>query len=326
MNKNSPAVNLHSKDSKKKWRAKAAGGLVVAGAIAFIATGGGTGAFWSATNPNVVAEEGFMAGLLSIAPLNVGTWSDHNSLDGTVKPVDPATYRLVPGDKLQYAESTNINISGDNMLAELHADMAGLSGTLAAAGVAAELFLVEGVYTSDVPFANLPPAVAHAWVGAGATTENLAAFGQGQTLGSGDYTAFLLLSYDEGATTGDGESLTLGAVDLRLEQVRQLSTGTGATNGLVTGQVTSAGYAGTYDPVEVTFYDINGNWVTSSFLSSSGELGVLVDPGQYKVFIDGASIGLNSAWYGGGTDQATAGVLDVTTAGVDMGTITLTAP
>ena len=98
--------------------ALAAAGLVLAG-------GGGTYALWS---DQVTLNGGNVnSGELKLVDTQPGTWFDLSS--GTATAIaDISTFRVVPGDVIEYRVVTTIAADGDNLKATLAADPASVTG------------------------------------------------------------------------------------------------------------------------------------------------------------------------------------------------------
>lgn len=103
--------------NRRMW--KAIGASVAAAAL--LVGGGTTFAKWY--EEQNVAASNLATGELSMTTATGATWKDQ-----TGNTIDPATYKMVPGDTVTYTGSTTITAVGDNLKAKLVADV----GTLAA--------------------------------------------------------------------------------------------------------------------------------------------------------------------------------------------------
>ncbi|MEJ9078647.1 alternate-type signal peptide domain-containing protein [Gordonia malaquae] len=100
------------------------GALAAAAGAAILAGGAGTMAAW---NSNVNTNGGTVtAGQLNLESVNAGSWK---WADGTA--FDPATARLVPGDKVVYTASYKITAVGQNLTATLTPSLGNVTGPLA---------------------------------------------------------------------------------------------------------------------------------------------------------------------------------------------------
>lgn len=88
-------------------------------AVGLLAAGGGTFSEWyeeQQLTPGTVP-----AGELPMASVTAPVWTDQK---GTI---DPATYRMIPGDTVTFTTSTKITAVGDNLTASLAVDPTGLT-------------------------------------------------------------------------------------------------------------------------------------------------------------------------------------------------------
>ncbi|AMY17929.1 MULTISPECIES: alternate-type signal peptide domain-containing protein [Nocardiaceae] len=97
-------------------------GALAAGAAGVLLLGGaGSFALWS--DSEGVQGGTITAGDLDIAPVSQGVWTDVSPGSvSTAGPVDPATFRMVPGDVLEYRASYRVTADGENLRAVLTAD------------------------------------------------------------------------------------------------------------------------------------------------------------------------------------------------------------
>lgn len=97
-------------------------GALAAGAAGILLLGGaGSYALWS--DAETVQGGTITAGNLDISPVAAGVWTDVSP--GPVKtpgPLDIATFRMVPGDVLQYKAQYRVLADGENLRATIAAD------------------------------------------------------------------------------------------------------------------------------------------------------------------------------------------------------------
>ena len=86
----------------------------VAGAAGIVLLLGGAGSFalWNANA--TVAASSVSSGNLAISADTAGVWTDITN--GGSKVIDPATYRIVPGNVLQYTSALTVTATGDSAL------------------------------------------------------------------------------------------------------------------------------------------------------------------------------------------------------------------
>ncbi|RII95490.1 alternate-type signal peptide domain-containing protein [Clavibacter michiganensis] len=89
----------------------------VAGAAGIVLLLGGAGSFalWNANA--TVAASSVSSGNLAISADTAGVWKDITN--GGSKVIDPATYRIVPGNVLQYTSALTVTATGDSLAADL---------------------------------------------------------------------------------------------------------------------------------------------------------------------------------------------------------------
>ncbi|MFJ6651589.1 alternate-type signal peptide domain-containing protein [Microbacterium sp. NPDC091313] len=91
----------------------AKGSLAGAAGVVLLLGGAGTFAYWN-------AQAGVVGGTVAAGQLSLvddgaqGVWTDQNDAV-----IDPATYRIVPGDVLTYTDDLTLVAVGDNIRAEL---------------------------------------------------------------------------------------------------------------------------------------------------------------------------------------------------------------
>ncbi|MFE7629093.1 alternate-type signal peptide domain-containing protein [Kocuria sp. NPDC057446] len=103
-----------SETTARSARNRRAGKAVLAGAVAvgLLAGGGGTFAKWSEEQA-IASADSITAGELSMKSTTV-SWTD-----GAGKGIDPATYKIVPGDTVQLHASTTVIAEGNNLQGSL---------------------------------------------------------------------------------------------------------------------------------------------------------------------------------------------------------------
>jgi alternate signal-mediated exported protein len=102
----------------------------VAGAAGIVLLLGGAGSFalWNANA--TVAASSVSAGNLALAADTTGVWTDITN-PSTPKVIDPATYRIVPGNVLQYKSALTVTATGDSLAADLTYNPLSISGDAA---------------------------------------------------------------------------------------------------------------------------------------------------------------------------------------------------
>lgn len=107
------------------------GAVATAAGIALLMGGAGTFALW---NDSTTVNGGTVtSGVLTIAPNGAATWMDISADRTPDNAINIATWKIVPGDKLQMTQAITINATGNNLLARLTYDDATI---VAAAGLA----------------------------------------------------------------------------------------------------------------------------------------------------------------------------------------------
>ncbi|WP_210506415.1 alternate-type signal peptide domain-containing protein [Naasia sp. SYSU D00057] len=96
------------------------GSIAGAAGIALLLGGAGTFALWNSTA--TLTTPSISSGQLSLANNNNGVWKD---AAGTQ--IDPATYRMIPGQTLTYTSTLNVNAVGNGIKANL--TYSGLTGS-----------------------------------------------------------------------------------------------------------------------------------------------------------------------------------------------------
>ncbi|WP_238422843.1 alternate-type signal peptide domain-containing protein [Gordonia sp. 'Campus'] len=108
-------LRIHMKgDHVKK---KVSKGLLAAVAAVLLLLGGlGTFALWSDSETTDSGD--VQTGTLDLSAVNSGQWRDISTPASPVT-IDPATFRMVPGDVLQYTASYRVEAVGDNLTARI---------------------------------------------------------------------------------------------------------------------------------------------------------------------------------------------------------------
>ena len=111
---NTAAQTPLSESTAKAGRNRRAGKAVLAGAVAvgLLAAGGGTFAKWSEEQA-IASADSITAGELSMKNTTV-SWTD-----GAGKDINPAVYKIVPGDTVQLHASTTVIAEGANLQGSL---------------------------------------------------------------------------------------------------------------------------------------------------------------------------------------------------------------
>lgn len=131
---------------------------IVAGALGLgLLVGGTTFATWSDTEklPGGVITAGNLD--ISVVPGQT-TWQDvSEDIEGNPRAIDPATFLMVPGDKVRMTDQVQLNLAGDNISAALTVEAPALSGDLAAVshGVSGIVTLLDATGTPVGPSAAL---------------------------------------------------------------------------------------------------------------------------------------------------------------------------
>ncbi|MGB9033489.1 MAG: alternate-type signal peptide domain-containing protein [Paeniglutamicibacter sp.] len=160
------------------------GALATGLGVALLLGGGGTLAVWNTT---VEANAGkIVTGDLQLTA-GQGTWSNASG-----QAIDPATYKVVPGDELRFSQPVTVKLTGDQMRASL--TVSDKLGSTASYLSVANPVLTDG-HGATVP-AELVPA------------------------SSGVYTASVLVTFPASTTGTTGAEATndLGKIGFKLEQ------------------------------------------------------------------------------------------------------------
>lgn len=150
--------------SKKRAGMALRGALAGATATAVLLGGFGAFALWE-DNQNLGLTANLQTGRLEIVDVSLdGSWEfagdidgEHDGLVGVGAPIDPAVFRVSPGDVLEWTGTIDVVAQGTDMLARVavdssqivvHPDLAGMvtvtAGVVAVDGVAAPAGLIEG--------------------------------------------------------------------------------------------------------------------------------------------------------------------------------------
>ncbi len=97
------------------------GAIATAAGIALLMGGAGTFALWN--DSATVSGGTIQSGTLTIASTGAGTWKDVSTdIVPTNVVINPASFLVAPGDKLNYTQSFTIGASGNNLKATLAVD------------------------------------------------------------------------------------------------------------------------------------------------------------------------------------------------------------
>lgn len=101
-------------------RRRHTGKAVLAGVVAvgLLAAGGGTFSRWY--EEKQITADSVSSGELSLAALTTPVWTDQ---DGKI---DPATFKMVPGDTVEFSTTAKVTAVGDNLTAALAVDPTGI--------------------------------------------------------------------------------------------------------------------------------------------------------------------------------------------------------
>lgn len=169
--------------------------VAVGAGIALLTAAGGTFARWSESES--VDGGNVTAGHLDMT-VSPGQWYDTRGTEATGDDVeiDPSSFRIVPGDTLEYRATIEPDLVGDNLEATLEADLSTASGELAD-------FVDTTATLSGAPSQTLTP-------------ENT---GDGETF---DAVVRVEMPYGEGTVTdpdgGEDTSLDLSSMQISLVQ------------------------------------------------------------------------------------------------------------
>ncbi|GAA1480104.1 hypothetical protein GCM10009624_05440 [Gordonia sinesedis] len=108
---------------------KTKGAIAAGGAVLLLAGGAGSLAYWS--DSENIAGGSVTAGELSLEPGPADGWYDVSTNPGPGAlgtKIDPATFRIVPGDKLEYRSAVIVKAKGQNLRATLTSDKSAVTG------------------------------------------------------------------------------------------------------------------------------------------------------------------------------------------------------
>lgn len=246
-------LNVRSVVFMRNWK-YAALGVLTAGAIS-TGLGGSTLAAWSdegKAGVDAKVSAGFLD--LDVSPATSGAnttgWVDLTPEDpgkpvlapDKGKPINPATYRIVPGATIAYFGKVKVGLDGDNLKAKLIPDYKDESGTTGLwttnggtdpkdKGVSADVKLYKwnnsiAESTEEVPASATGTELCSEQVAAATSVAkgtgcnmgvlNKADFAKGA---SATHLAVIKLTFDKDATSKQNESLTLKGINLKLQQV-----------------------------------------------------------------------------------------------------------
>ncbi|WP_309616577.1 alternate-type signal peptide domain-containing protein [Salinibacterium sp.] len=148
------------------------GAVATAAGVALLMGGAGTFALW---NTSASVSAGAVAsGTLTIATNGAGTWKDI-SADRTATAIPTiSSWKIVPGDKLEFTQNINVVATGNNLLANLSYDPATIVAatgqasldlksklvvTITATGTGVTTNATTGVITVAPSAATIPVAV-----------------------------------------------------------------------------------------------------------------------------------------------------------------------
>ncbi|MGN5237981.1 alternate-type signal peptide domain-containing protein [Rhodococcus sp. SJ-3] len=172
---------------------------VAAGAGAILLLGGvGTLAFWS-DEADLGGGGTITSGQLTLGECaGGGTWTNVNA--GTTI-ADISSFRIVPGDTVEYTCDTTLTAEGDNLTATLTADLGAVTGD------AELLAALQRDVTATLNGTTLPAS--------GEGVQVVANDGSDQPISVG-----VTIAFDPGTTgtTGQGQTVDLAEMSLNLEQ------------------------------------------------------------------------------------------------------------
>lgn len=239
------------------------------GGVALLNTGGTLSA-WKETQSG---DQGtLVAGGFSISSgINRG-WHDVTDPTKPGTPVDPAAYAFVPGNRLEKAQEIKVSLTGNNVGAELTADVKNLKGDLATNGLSGNIRLVKGSYD---PASGVQPTDV---ITTTPIVDNVAApqftFNSEVTSADGTYTVLTDLDFSQSAVLGQDATGVLEDTDYVLQQVRPqapqpwvipdpyLGEAISQQLGIPQEKLTTA------DALKLTYLDLGPNGFYSPYLAS----------------------------------------------------------
>lgn len=205
--------------SKKKKIVAAAALASVALAATVVSV---TGAGYRAEQP--VPPSTVVAGHMDITMGQSQGWFDtYGVRTGTIPTaIDMATFAIVPGGSVQKAEEISIELSGDNIKAELTAGIQSLTGDLVAQGLTGSVSLVKGSYSPTSGTEPKPDDIATITPIADNAVAPQFSFNSAVAPADGKYTVVTALVFGDAATAGNGATAVLQDISFRLTQVREV--------------------------------------------------------------------------------------------------------
>lgn len=103
------------------------GAIATGAGVVLLLGGAGTFALW---NDEASVNGGTVtSGVLDISAGTTGTWNDVTS--GSAVPINIGTFKVVPGDVLEFTQNVQITATGNNLEGELTVDGSSITGALA---------------------------------------------------------------------------------------------------------------------------------------------------------------------------------------------------
>lgn len=204
------------KKTLQKVGAGAAGLALVGGALCVAANTGETRSAWEASQPGT--HETITDGKLGLSLSTNRGWYDVTDSTKAGTAVDPASFSIIPGDKLEKAQEISVELTGTNIAAELTADIKNIGGDLATEGLSGTIRLVKGSYDpasgaqpaeviTTTPIVNNPVAPQFT-------------FNSAVTSADGVYTVLTDLTFSQASVLGQSASGVLEDTGFNLKQVR----------------------------------------------------------------------------------------------------------
>ncbi|HEX9226705.1 MAG TPA: hypothetical protein VF885_08610 [Arthrobacter sp.] len=207
---------------KKKGLRKVAAGIVGAALLAATTAGTTLGVWQEQQDGGSAAVE---AGELGLELGEDRGWFDVTDLapNNLPTPVDPASHAITPGDRLERVQEISVKLSGDNIRAELTADVKKLTGTLADQGLSGTVRLVKGSYTPTSGLHPGPDVVTTTPISDNAAAPQFT-FSSAVAPADGKYTVLIDLVFAQAAAGGTGASAVLSDTTFNLKQVRSVAS------------------------------------------------------------------------------------------------------
>lgn len=181
------------------------GALAVGAAAALLMGGAGSLALWNDSEETPAST--ISSGTLDIALVpGTGTWTDISTDSNKPGAIDPATFKMVPGDTLQYDASFTVTADGDNLAATITADQSSITRT------------------AGLTEANTPVVVSAKVNGAELPGTTITERNNGNTVD-----VRMTLTFDPSTTgqVGQGGTVNLDKFRVNLQQVRPTAPNTG---------------------------------------------------------------------------------------------------